>query len=223
MAEILLRRLDALKQKILLLGGHVEEAVGKVVSALTTRDSRLAEEVVRGDEVIDRLEIEIEVECEKVLCLQAPVACDMRFVVTCLKISSYLERMGDLTKKIGKNVMFLCGVPPTAAQVNFREIAERARSMVQRSMDAFVNGDVALARQVIAEDDAVDDMKDALYEQVLSAIPQHLDQLKPLLKLNSITRNFERISDMATHVAEEVVFLVEGENVRHAARTAAAD
>lgn len=223
MAEILLRRLDALKQKILLLGGHVEEAVGKVVSALTTRDSRLAEEVVRGDEVIDRLEIEIEVECEKVLCLQAPVACDMRFVVTCLKISSYLERMGDLTKKIGKNVMFLCGVPPTAAQVNFREIAERARSMVQRSMDAFVNGDVALARQVIAEDDAVDDMKDALYEQVLSAIPQHLDQLKPLLKLNSITRNFERISDMATHVAEEVVFLVEGENVRHAARTAAAE
>lgn len=218
MAEILLKRLDALKQQLLLLGGHVEEAVGKVVAALNNRDSRLAEEVVRSDEEIDRLEIQIEVECERVLCLQAPVACDMRFVVTCLKISSYLERMGDLTKKIGKNVMFLCGVPPTAANVNFREIAERSRSMVKRSMDAFVNNDVALARQVIAEDDAVDEMKDVLYEEVLSAIPGHLDQLKPLLKLNSVTRNFERISDMATHIAEEVVFLVEGENVRHASR-----
>ncbi len=218
MPEFLLKRLDNLKQQLLFLSSHVEDGIGKVVSALVNRDARLAEEVVRSDEEIDRLEVQIELECEKVLCLQAPVACDMRLVVTSLKISGYLERMGDLTKKVGKNVIFLCGVPPTSAQVSFREIAERARSMVKRSMDAFVNGDVALARQVIAEDDAIDDLKDALYEEVLSTIPQHLDQLKPLLKLYSVARNFERLGDMATHIAEEVVFLVDGENVRHSSR-----
>jgi phosphate transport system protein len=217
MPEFLLKRLDDLKQRLLFLSGHVEEGIGKVVSALVSRDAKLAEEVVRNDGEIDRLEVEIALECEKVLCLQAPVACDMRLVVTCLKISSYLERMGDLTKKIGKNVMFLCGVPQTDARVSFREIAEQARSMVKRSMDAFVNGDVPLARQVIGEDDAVDDMKDALYEEVLNTIQGHVDQLKPLLKLYSIARNFERLGDMATHIAEEVVFLVEGDHVRHAA------
>jgi phosphate transport system protein len=218
MADFLVRRLDDLKRQLLILSGHVEDGAAKVVSALANRDVRLAEEVVRADEEIDRLEVEIETECEKILCLQGPVACDMRFVVASLKISSYLERTGDLTKKIGKTVVYLCGLPPTTVQVDFRDIAERARSMVKRSMDAFITGDVVLARQVIAEDDALDDMKDELYEQVLDAIPRHLDQLKPLLKLYSVARNFERLGDMATHVAEEVVFLVDGDNVRHSLR-----
>ena len=183
MAEYLVRRLDDLRQQLLLLSGHVEDGVGKVVSALANRDSALAREVIVGDVEIDRLEVQVELECEKILCLQGPVAGDMRFVVASLKISSYLERMGDLTKKIGKNVVYLCGEPPTAAQVDFREIAERARSMVKRSMDAFVNGDVALARQVMAEDDAVDELKDALYEEILDTIPRHLDQLKPLVEV----------------------------------------
>ena len=223
MAEYLVRRLDELKRQLLILGGHVEEGVGKVVSALVNRDARLAREVIVGDAEIDALEVQIESECEKILCLQGPVAGDMRFVVASLRISGYLERMGDLTKKIGKNVVYLCGVRPTAASVDFREISERARSMVTRSMDAFVNSDVALARQVIAEDDAVDELKDALYEEVLETIPRQMDQLKPLLKLYSVARNFERLGDMATHVAEEVVFLVDGDNVRHANSSSAAD
>jgi phosphate transport system protein len=221
MAEFLLRRLDDLRQQLLFLGGHVEEGVGKAVSALLHRDARLAAEVVRGDEEIDRLEVQVEFECEKVLCLQGPVACDMRLVVATLRISGYLERMGDLTKKIGKVVVYLCGLPPPAAPVDFREIADRARSMVKRSIDALANGDVVLARQVMADDDAVDSMKDALYQEILKTIPQHLDQLKPLLKLYSVARNFERLADMATHVAEEVVFLVEGDKVRHSVRRSA--
>lgn len=221
MAENLQRMLDDLKQQLLLLSGHVEEGAAKVVTALINRDVRLAESAVLGDGEIDRLEIKIETECEKIFVLQGPVARDMRFVVASLKISSYLERMGDLNKKIGKSVMYLCGVPPTPAEVDFREIAQRARSMVKRSMDAFVNRDVALAREVMTEDDAVDELKDGLYETILNVIPRHLDQLKPLLKLYSIARNFERLGDMATHVAEEVVFLVEGDNVRHSSTTAA--
>ena len=215
MAENLHRMLDDLKQQLLLLSAHVEDGVAKVVAALMNRDARLAESVVAGDKEIDQMQIQVENACEKILVLQGPVACDMRFVVASLRISSYLERMGDLTKKIGKNVINLCGVPRTSANVDFREIADRARSMVKRSMDAFVNGDVELARQVIAEDDVVDELKDGLYEEVLDTIPGHLDELKPLLKLYSVARNFERLGDMATHVAEEVIFLVAGETVRH--------
>lgn len=215
MAENLHRMLDDLKRQLFLLSGHVEDGVAKVVMALMKRDARLAESVVLGDRDIDRLEMQIANECEKILVLQGPVACDLRFVVASLRISSYLERMGDLTKKIGKNVVHLCGVPTTSANVDFNEIANRARSMVKRSMDAFVNGDIELARQVIAEDDVVDELKDALYEKLLDTIPGHLDELKPLLKLYSVARNFERLGDMATHVAEEVIFLVAGETVRH--------
>jgi phosphate transport system protein len=221
MAENLFRMLDDLKQRLLFLSSHVEESVAKVVTALVSRDARLAQEVIVGDAEIDKLEIQIEQECEKIFVLQGPVACDMRFVVATFKINGYLERMGDLTKKIGKNVVYLCGTPPTSARVDFREIADRARSMVKRSMDAFVNSDVALARQVVVDDDAVDQLKDALYEEILDTIPRHLDQLKPLLKLYSVARNFERLGDMATHVAEEVIFLVDGASVRHSSRRGA--
>jgi phosphate transport system protein len=221
MAENLFRMLHDLKQQLLYLSSHVEESAAKAVSALIKRDARLAREVIVGDMEIDRLEVQIETECEKILVLQGPVACDMRFVVATLKINSYLERMGDLTKKIGKNVVYLCGAPPTDAQVDFREIADRARSMIRRSMDAFVNSDIDLARQVVADDDAVDELKDVLYEELLDTIPRHLDQLKPILKLYSVARNFERLGDMATHVAEEVIFLVGGDNVRHAYRRGA--
>jgi phosphate transport system protein len=222
MADYLVRRLDDLKTQLLYLSANVEDGVGKAVSALTNRDSQLAQQVIHGDEEIDRLEVQIECECERILCLQAPVASDMRFVVTSLKISSYLERMGDLTKKISKNVLYLCGVPATSAEVDFRDIAGRAQAMIKRSMDAFVNRDAALAREVIAEDDVVDELKDALYDEILETIPRHLDQLKPLLKLYSVARNFERLGDMATHVAEEVVFLVDGDNVRHSFNRSAA-
>jgi phosphate transport system protein len=221
MAENLFRMLHDLKHLLLFLSSHVEESVAKAVSALIKRDARLAREVIVGDMEIDRLEIQIETECEKILVLQGPVACDMRLVVATLKINSYLERMGDLTKKIGKNVIYLCGAPPIDAQVDFREIADRSRSMIRRSMDAFVNGDIDLARQVVADDDAVDELKDVLYEQLLDMIPRHLDQLKPILKLYSVARNFERLGDMATHVAEEVVFLVGGDIVRHSYRRGA--
>ena len=134
-----------------------------------------------------------------------------------MKINNDLERMGDLAKKIGKNVVYLCGVPPTGAQPDFREIAEKARSMVKRSIDAFVNADAELARQVMADDDAVDQLKDELYEELRTAIRSNPDELEALLKLYGVTRNLERLGDMATHVAEEVIFIVEGDIVRHSA------
>lgn len=215
MAENLPRMLHELKQQLLYLSSTVEESIAKVVTALMSRDARLAREVVAADIEIDNLEIRVESECEKILALYQPVAGDLRFIVATLKINNDLERMGDLAKKIGKNVIYLCGVPPTAAIVDFREIADKARMMVKHSMDAFVNGDPELARQVLAEDDAVDDLKDGLYETLRDTIRSHPDQLDALLKLYGVARNLERLGDMATHVAEEVIYMVEGGIVRH--------
>ena len=209
--------LHELKQHLLFLSGQVEDAVAKVVQAIMTRDSRLAREVIAADTQIDNLEVRIEGECQRILALHQPVAGDLRFVVATLKINNDLERMGDLAKKIGKNVVYLCGVPPTGAQPDFREIAEKARSMVKRSIDAFVNADAELARQVMADDDAVDQLKDELYEELRTAIRSNPDELEALLKLYGVTRNLERLGDMATHVAEEVIFIVEGDIVRHSA------
>jgi phosphate transport system protein len=215
MAENLPRMLHELKQQLLYLSSTVEESIAKVVTALMTRDARLAREVVTADTEIDSLEVRVESECEKILALYQPVAGDLRFIVATLKINNDLERMGDLAKKIGKNVIYLCGVPPTAAVVDFREIADKARMMVKHSMDAFVNGDPELARQVLAEDDAVDALKDGLYETLRNTIRSHPGELDPLLKLYGVARNLERLGDMATHVAEEVIYMVEGGIVRH--------
>jgi phosphate transport system protein len=215
MAGSLPRLLHELKQRLLFLSSTVEDAVAKVVSALTQRDPQLAREVVAADSEIDSLEIAVEAECLKILALQQPVASDLRFVVATLKINNDLERMGDLAKKIGKNVVYLCGVQPPDVQLDFREIAERSRSMVKRSMDAFVNGDVDLARQVLIDDDRVDHLKSDMYDALRDAIRRRPEQLESLLKLYSIVRNLERLGDMATHIAEEVIYMVEGEVVRH--------
>lgn len=209
------RLLHELKHRLLYLSSAVEDAVAKVVQALVTRDPRLAREVIAADAEIDNLEVQIEAECQKILALHQPVAGDLRFVVATLKINNDLERMGDLAKKIGKNVVYLCNVEPTDAQVDFRDIAEKSRLMVKHAMDAFVNGDVELARRTLAEDDAVDQLKDELYRTLRDAIRGNPEQLDALLKLYSVTRNLERLGDMATHVAEEVIFMVEGDIVRH--------
>lgn len=209
------RLLHELKQQLLFLSSTVEESVAKAVTALVQRDARMAAEVVAGDAEIDNLEVRVEAECLKILALQQPVASDLRFVVATLKINNDLERMGDLAKKIGKNVIYLCGVTQPDVRCNFREIADLSRGMVKRAMDAFVNGDVDLAREVLVDDDNVDALKDALYEELRDAMRRHPDQLDALLKLHSVARNLERLGDMATHIAEEVIYMVENNIVRH--------
>jgi len=222
MSGILPRLLHDLKQQLLFLSSTVEDSVAKVITALIQRDARSAAEVVAADAEIDSLEIKVEAECLTILALQQPVASDLRFVVATLKINNDLERMGDLAKKIGKNVVYLCGVPQPDVRCNFREIADLARSMVKRSMDAFVNGDVELARAVLDDDDRVDALKDGLYEELRNAMRRHPDQLEALLKLHSVARNLERLGDMATHIAEEVIYMVENNIVRHASNGGAA-
>jgi len=215
MTQHIHRQIDALKQKILYVGTLVEEAIANAISALINRDAVMAKKVIANDAVIDRMEVEVEEECLKILALYQPVANDLRFVVATLKINNDLERMGDLAKNIAKRTSYLAGADPMEVPVDFRGMAMQAQHMVKQSLDALVNADAALARQVRDEDDEVDESRQRIRQQVLAAIRRNPERTEYLLKFNSVSKHLERLADMATNVAEDVIYMVEGEIVRH--------
>jgi phosphate transport system protein len=209
------RQIDGLKQKILYVGTLVEEAIAKAISALINRDALMAQKVMANDTVIDRMEVEVEEECLKIFALYQPVANDLRFVVAVLKINNDLERMGDLARNIAKRALYLAKAEPMELPVDFRGMAQQAQNMVKQSLDALVNADAALARQVRDEDDAVDESRQRIRQQILTAIRRNPERTEYLLKFNSVSKHLERMADMATNVAEDVIYMVEGEIVRH--------
>ena len=216
MAKQLPRQIDGLKQKILFVGTLVEEAIAKAISALINRDRNLANSVIEADAEIDRMEVDVEEECLKILALYQPVAADLRFVVAVLKINNDLERMGDLAKNIAKRVVFLANCERFDLPVDFRGMATRAQSMVKESLDALVNSDpTAGPERARLADDEVDAMRRTIEKQIEEQIAAHPDRTECLLRLASVARHLERIADMATNVAEDVIYMVEGEIVRH--------
>ena len=215
MTKHIQRQTEVLKQKILYVGTLVEEAIAKAIAALINRDASLANKIIEADNVIDRMEVDVEEECLKILALYQPVAADLRFVVAVLKINNDLERMGDLAQNIAKRVVYLAKADPMDLAIDFRSMAAKAQNMVKQSLDALVNADTALARQVRAEDDEVDQARQRIRKQILDAIRKHPDRVEYLLKFNSVSKHLERLADMATNVAEDVIYMVEGEIVRH--------
>ncbi len=215
MSKHLQRQIETLKKKILTIGALVEEAIAKSVSSLINRDARLAEEVIHADDTIDRSEVDVEEEVLKTLALHQPVAADLRFVVAILKINIDLERMGDIAQNISKKVRFIARSEGFRTPVDFRDIAAKAQSMVRQSLDALVNGDTAAARMVRNADDDVDRMRKQIQNKLESEISLHPENTECLIRLLSVSRHLERLADMATHIAEEVIYLVEGEIVRH--------
>ena len=215
MTKHIQRQIEVLKQKILYVGTLVEEAIAKAIAALINRDASLANKVIEADNVIDRMEVDVEEECLKILALYQPVAADLRFVVAVLKINNDLERMGDLAQNIAKRVVYLAKADPMDLAIDFRSMAAKAQTMVKQSLDALVNADTALARQVRAEDDEVDQARQRIRKQIMEAIRKHPDRVEYLLKFNSVSKHLERLADMATNVAEDVIYMVEGEIVRH--------
>ncbi|HEY2881205.1 MAG TPA: phosphate signaling complex protein PhoU [Pirellulales bacterium] len=209
------RQIDVLKQKILYVGTLVEEAVAKAIAALINRDAVLAAKIIESDNVIDRMEVEVEEECLKILALYQPVAADLRFVVAVLKINNDLERMGDLAGNIAKRASYLAKADPMELPIDFRAMAAKAQTMVKQSLDALVNADTALARTVRHEDDEVDRARQQMRKQLMDSIRRHPDRVEYILKLNSVSKHLERLADMATNVAEDVIYMVEGEIVRH--------
>jgi phosphate transport system protein len=209
------RQIELLKQKILEVGGLVEEAIANAITAMLNRDGKLAQRVISDDSVIDLMEVEVEEDCLKILALYQPVAADLRFVVAILKINNDLERIGDLARNIAKRVNYLSKCDPIELPFSLRDMTTKVQSMVKMSLDALVNGDQALARQVRTEDDMVDNERKKIAEHIIALIKKMPERVDYLLKLNSVSKHLERIADMATNIAEDVIYMVEGEIVRH--------
>ena len=209
------RQIESLKETILRVGTLVEEAISKSITAVINRDTALAQRVQASDEQIDRMEVEVEEECLKILALYQPVAADLRFVVAALKINNDLERMGDLAKNIAKRVSQLAGGEPIELPPEIRMMAMQAEEMVRQCLDAVVTADPILARRVREQDDAVDEARQKIRRRILKGIQERPENLENLLRINSISKHIERIADMATNVAEDVIYMVEGDIVRH--------
>jgi len=215
MSKHLERQIETLKQKLLYVGTLVEEAVARAVTALVERDPELARRVIQADAEVDRLEVEFEEECLKCLALHQPVAADLRFVVAVLKMNNDLERIGDMAKNIAKRVVFLSKSEPIELPGNFRGMATAAQSMFKRSLDALVNSDTTLARRVREDDDEVDTMRKQIQLQVEREIIASPHRAPELMSLNNVAKQLERLADMATNIAEDVIYMIEGDIVRH--------
>ena len=217
MPKHLQHALDKLKRSIFSLSGMVEESVRDAVRALDRRDSRLAQKVIDADLEIDHAEVDVEEEGLKILALHQPVAIDLRFIVAVLKINNDLERIGDLAVNIAERAQFLATHEKVDIPFDFAGMAEKAQAMVKQSLDALVNLDAGAALAVCAADDEVDAMNRQMYLQVGEGIREHPDQVESLTHLLSVSRHLERIADHATNIAEDVIYMVRGEIVRHQA------
>ena len=219
MSQHLPRQLSLLKQKLLLVGTYVEESMAKAISSLVNRDQALAAAVIDGDAEIDRLEVDVEEECLKTLALYQPVATDLRFVVAILKINQDLERMGDITKNIAKKAIFLANCPCSELISDLRAMAPQAQSMTKRALDAMVHRDVALALRVRHDDDQIDAQRRQFHQVILGRLKEEPEQAETWLTLDSVGKHMERIADAAVNIAEEVIYMVEGEIIRHRLET----
>jgi phosphate transport system protein len=216
MSKHLQRDLESLKRQILEMGSLSEGALRDAVEALLERRMEPAETVIRRDKEIDVREVEIEEECLKVLALHQPVAQDLRFLVAVLKVNNDLERIGDHAQNIAKRAVKMARdgwkeAPPPG----LRKMTDRVLQMLKRSLDALVRMDPQAARAVCREDDDVDALLKELFQSQMERMAKHPDWIPHLMGDLSVARNLERIADLATNIAEDVVFTVEGEVIRH--------
>jgi len=210
------RDLEALKKEVLQLGNLVESAINTAILALNNRETDLAAKVMQYEEEINDKEVHIEEECLKILALHQPVAVDLRFIVVVLKVNNDLERMGDVAKNIAKRAIFLASQPPLPIFHEFAvELPVMVRSMVRKSLDALVTLDVELAKNVIRMDDRVDEINQSMYAEVQRIISEDVTKAEVAVNLLSTSRYMERIADLSTNIAEDVLFMVEGRVYRH--------
>ena len=214
-----LAELEELQQRLLEMGGLVESAISNSVLALSERSEAHALQVLTREARINQMEIEIDDFAVSLLALQQPMARDLRFLTVAIKINSDLERMGDLAVNIVQRALSLMRQPLVKPLIDIPQLARLAESMVHKSLDAFVRRDAELAREVLLSDDAVDDLRDAIYDELVNFMERDPSTVSRSLDLIFIARNLERIADHATNIAEDVVFLVQGVDVRHHAET----
>lgn len=212
----LLRDLDVLKRDVLHLGSLVETALGNASVVLRDRRVKLAQAVYAGESVINEKEVQIEESCLKILALHQPVAIDLRFIVVVLKVNNDLERIGDLAENLTARAVYLAErepMPEPMAIINGMFVT--IRSMLKDSLESLVKLDVDLARKVIEQDDGVDQINRQMYDDFRQMMARDASMIEQATSWLSCSRYLERIADLATNISEDVVFMVEGEVVRH--------
>jgi phosphate transport system protein len=209
------RETEKLKASLLSLSSVVEEHVWQAVRSVETRDTALAQSVIESDIEVDSEEVEIEEECLKLLALYQPVAVDLRFIVAVLKINNDLERIGDLAVNIAQRSLMLAARKPIEIAFNLSGMAEKARLMLKKSLDSLVRIEPELAREVCAADEEVDEMNREMHDLVKKGIVESPDRVHCLLQLLLVSRSLERIADLSTNIAEDVIYMAEGVIVRH--------
>jgi phosphate transport system protein len=215
MPKHLQREIDNLKKKLLDLGTTVEASVRDAALSIEKRDADLAHKIIQNDISIDKKEVEVEEDCLKILALHQPVAVDLRFIVTVLKINNDLERIGDLAVNIAERALFLATQPRINISADIVNMAHQAESMLRESLVALISHDSQLAHKVCASDDIVDGMNRRMYLMIQEAIVQNPEQITSLIHLLSASRHLERIADHTTNIAEDVIYMIDGQIVRH--------
>ena len=209
------RKIEKLNSELLSLGALVEENVQLAVKAIERKDADLATRVIDGDLDIDRKEVDLEEECLEILALHQPVAVDLRHIVAVLKINKDLERAGDLAVNIAETAIHLSGEPKMIIPQDYFIMAQKTYAMLRKSLDSFVNMNIEGSYQVLQEDDEVDRMKHTLHKRFEEYVGKGPESPSNLIHLFLVSRHLERIADLATNVAEEVIYMVTGEIVRH--------
>ncbi|MCJ7498451.1 MAG: phosphate signaling complex protein PhoU [candidate division Zixibacteria bacterium] len=207
--------LNLLKEKLLSMASLAETIIYKAVKSLSERDETLFEVVNQGEKKVNYLQIEIDELCLKLLALKQPMATDLRFITSAMKINSELERIGDLAVNIIQRAEVLIKQPQLKPLIDIPRMAELTQKMVKDSLDAFIKMDVNLARSILTRDDEVDCLKDQIFRELLTFMLSDQSTIPRALELILVSRHLERIGDHATNIAEDVIYLVQGKDIRH--------
>jgi len=207
--------LSHLKQRLMALSSEAEEAVGNAVDALLRRDQNLAQDVIKGDRTINTLESGIEEQAFQLIALHQPMARDLRLIFSAIKIVHDLERVGDHAVNIAQSADRLLAFPHVVPEPELVEMARQSRQMLADALSAFVKGDAPLAREVCRRDDVVDALNDSVFRILLTHMMEDQRSIGACMELLLVSRNLERVADLATNIAEDVVFVAEGKTIKH--------
>jgi len=217
-SKIYNRELQEIKENLLYLGGLAEKAIQNAMRSLLERDSGLAREVIKADDRINTLDKEIEERCIDLVALRQPVARDLRFIATAIKINAHLERIGDMAVNIAEKAIPLNEEPPVKPYIDLPRMSDTTQAMIRKSLDALVKEDCDLADEVIREDETVDNLNNQIFRELVTFMLEDPRTIHRALLIMQISKNLERISDHATSIAIMVIYLVTGRNIRHGNR-----
>jgi phosphate transport system protein len=212
------REIEKLKKMILSLGTMVEETLQKAIKALDEKDIELAKQIIKNDNIIDGREVEVEEECLKILALYQPVASDLRYIISVLKINNDLERVGDISVHIAERTLSIAASSVSQTlirKIDFTRMVDIVVEMLRKSLDTLINLDTSLARQICKMDDEIDNLHESMFRKIEELIIKEPQYTSLLMQHLSVSRYLERIADLTTNIAEDVIYLAEGEIARH--------